>query len=199
MKTVIVLIGSGQIGQAVARRVGVGGHVLLSDLREENAAAAADVLANAGYDVSIAAVDVASRSSVQELVKAATNLGEIKGLIHAAGVSPSQAPPEVILEVDLYGTALVLEEFGTVIAPGGSGVVISSQSGHRLPPLSAEQNKALATTPADELLDLYFLQPGQLTDSLHAYQRAAVFARGVLYTVALADGAQSRIRGEIRK
>ena len=118
--------------------------------------------------MSTAKVDVSSRASVHALVETATSLGEIVGVIHAAGVSPSQASPETILKVDLYGTAVVLEEFGNVIVAGGSGVVISSQSGHRLPPLSVEQNKALATTPTDQLLDLPLLQG--VTDSLRAYQ-----------------------------
>jgi NAD(P)-dependent dehydrogenase (short-subunit alcohol dehydrogenase family) len=130
-------------------------------MRRENAEAAAEVMANAGYDVSVATVDVSSRDAVHALVETATNLGEVFGLIHAAGVSPSQALPATILKVDLYGTALVLEEFGNVIA---------SQSGHRLPPLTVEQNKALATTPVEELLSLPFLQPDKVTDSLHAYQ-----------------------------
>ncbi len=148
----------------------MGKKVLLADMRPENAQAAAEVHGNAGYDVSVATVDVSSRQAVQALVQQATSLGEVTGLIHAAGVSPSQASPATILKVDLYGTALVLEEFGNVIARGGSGVVIASQSGHRLPPLSVEQNKALATTPVEELLKLPFLQPDQVTDSLHAYQ-----------------------------
>ena len=129
MDSVVVVIGPGQIGQAIARRVGVGKHVVLADLREENATAAAEVLGNAGYDVSVATVDASSRDAVHALVETATGLGEVTGLIHAAGVSPSQASPSTILEVDLYGTALVLEEFGNVIAPGGAGVVIASQSG----------------------------------------------------------------------
>jgi NAD(P)-dependent dehydrogenase (short-subunit alcohol dehydrogenase family) len=120
--------------------------------------------------VSIATVDASSREAVHALVKTATALGDVTGLIHAAGVSPTQATPATILKVDLYGTALVLEEFGNVIARGGSGVVIASQSGHRLPPLTLEQNKALATTPVEELLSLSFLQSDQVTDSLHAYQ-----------------------------
>jgi NAD(P)-dependent dehydrogenase (short-subunit alcohol dehydrogenase family) len=167
---VIVVIGPGQIGQAIARRVGVGKQVLLADVRRDNAEAAAEVLANAGYDVSVATVDVSSRDAVRELVTTATGLGQVTGLIHAAGVSPSQAKPATILHVDLYGTALVLEEFGNVIAPGGAGVVIASQSGHRLPALTVEQNKALATAPVEELLDLPFLQSDQVTDPLHAYQ-----------------------------
>ena len=172
MKNVIVVIGPGQIGQAIARRVGVGKHILLADMRRENADSAAAVMANAGYEVSVATVDVSSREAVHALVETATGLGEVTGLIHAAGVSPSQASPATILKVDLYGTALVLEEFGNVIARGGSGVVIASQSGHRLAPLSVEQNKALATTPVEELLALPFLQPDKVTDSLNAYQLA---------------------------
>ena len=167
---VIVVIGAGSIGQAIARRVSVGKQVVLADLRQENADMAAKILSDAGFKVSTTKVDVSSRASVQALVKTATVLGEISGVIHAAGVSPTQASPETILKVDLYGTALVLEEFGNVIARGGSGVVIASQSGHRLPPLSVEQNALLATTPVEELLNLPMLQPDQVKDSLHAYQ-----------------------------
>src|SRR3954447_13078190 len=159
MRNVIVVIGPGQIGQAIARRVGVGKHVLLADMRHDNANAAAEILGNAGYEVSVATVDVSSREAVHALVETATGLGEVTGLIHAAGVSPTQAPPATILRVDLYGTALVLEEFGNVIARGGAGVVIASQSGHRLPPLTVEQNRVLATTPVEDLLGLAFLQP----------------------------------------
>lgn len=170
MKNVIVVVGPGQIGQAIARRVGIGKHVLLADWSAAHANAAAEVMGNAGYDVSVATVDVSSRADVRALVEKATGLGEVTGLVHAAGVSPSQAPKETVLKVDLYGTALLLEAFGNVIARGGSGVVISSQSGHRLPALSEAQNKALALTPAEELLGLPFVQPDQVKDSLEAYQ-----------------------------
>jgi NAD(P)-dependent dehydrogenase (short-subunit alcohol dehydrogenase family) len=170
MGDVIVVIGPGSIGQAIARRVSAGKYVLLADLRPENADAAAEVLSNAGFEVNTAIVDVSSRESVHALVQTATALGEVTGVIHAAGVSPSQASPQTILSVDLYGTALVLEDFGNVIAPGGSGLVIASQSGHRLGALTAEEDAALATTPADELLALPMLQPDRVKDSLHAYQ-----------------------------
>jgi NAD(P)-dependent dehydrogenase (short-subunit alcohol dehydrogenase family) len=170
MRSVIVVIGAGQIGQAIARRVGFGKHILLADMREANANAAVEILGNAGYEVSVATVDASSRAAVYALIETATRLGDVTGLIHSAGVSPTQASPATILKVDLYGTALVLEEFGKVIAGGGTGVVIASQSGHRLPPLTVEQNKALATTPVEELLNLSFLQPNQVKDSLHAYQ-----------------------------
>ncbi len=167
---IIVLIGAGSIGQAIARRVGAGKHILLADLRLENNEAAAKTLSEAGFAVSTQVVDVSSRVSVQALVDAALAIGNITGLIHAAGVSPSQATTATILKVDLYGTALVLELFGNVIANGGAGVVIASQSGHRLPSLTQDQNKALAMAPTEDLLSLSFLQPDQVKDSLHAYQ-----------------------------
>ena len=169
---VVVVIGAGSIGQAIARRVSAGRHVLLADLRRENADAAATVLQDADFDTTTTAVDVSSREQVHALVEQATGLGDITRVVHAAGVSPSQAPPEAILAVDLYGTAVILEEFGQVIATGGAGVVIASQSGHRLPALTAEEDAALATTPADDLLALPMLQPEQVTDTLHAYQLA---------------------------
>ena len=169
-RSVTVVIGAGSIGQAIARRVSAGKHVLLADLRLENAEAAATVLLDAGFEVTTAVVDVSSRESVQALVQLATTIGEVCAVIHAAGVSPSQAPVSTILRVDLYGTALVLEVFGNVIAEGGSAVVIASQSGHRLPALTPEQNKALATTPVEELLALPMLQADQVSDPLHAYQ-----------------------------
>jgi NAD(P)-dependent dehydrogenase (short-subunit alcohol dehydrogenase family) len=165
-----VVVGPGSIGQAIARRVSAGKHVVLADVREQNAAAAAKTLSDAGFEVTTATADISSRESIQALVRKAASLGPIVGLIHAAGVSPSQASPATILKVDLYGTAVLLEEFGAVIAQGGSGVVISSQSGHRLPALTQEQNRALALTPADELLALPMLQPDKVTDPLNAYQ-----------------------------
>jgi len=171
-KNVIVVVGSGSIGQAIARRVSSGKQVLLADLRKENSAAAAKVLSEAGFEVSTAIVDISSRSSIKSLVAAAKKLGNITGLIHAAGVSPSQDTPAKILKVDLYGTAVLLEEFGKVIARGGAGVVIASQSGHRLPALTQEQDRMLATAPADKLLALPMLQDDKVKDSLHAYQLA---------------------------
>lgn len=170
MGSVTVLVGSGSIGTAIARRVSAGKHILLADLRKENTEAAANVLSNAGFEVSTATVDVSSRSEVESLAKKASSLGDVTGVIHAAGVSPSQASPASILKVDLYGTALVLEQFGNVIARGGSAIVIASQSGHRMGALTDEQNKVLATTLADQLLSLPMLQLDKIKDSLHAYQ-----------------------------
>ena len=167
-KSVVVLVGSGSIGQAIARRVGAGRHVVLADLRLEAAETAAKLLEDAGFETSAVAADLSSRDSLLALIDHARSFGPIANVINAAGVSPSQAPVETILKVDLYGTSVLLEEFGKVIAEGGSGVVISSQSGHRLPALPEEQNAALATAPTEDLLALPFL--ASITDTLKAYQ-----------------------------
>ena len=170
MTEVVVVIGAGSMGQAIARRVGAGRHVLLASRREDSAEAAGQAFRDAGFETSTATVDVSNRESVISLARTAAGLGPVTRLVHAAGVSPSQASPETILRVDLYGTALVLEEFGDVIAAGGSGVVVASQSGHILPALTADQERQLAVTPAEDLLYLPMLQPEHVSDSLHAYQ-----------------------------
>ena len=167
-KQVVVLIGTGSIGQAIVRRIGAGKHVVLADLHPEAAQSAAQTLENAGFEVSAQQTDLASRESILALIDHARQYGDIMNLVNAAGVSPSQAPVATILKVDLYGTSVLLEEFGKVIAEGGSGIVISSQSGHRLPALSEERNTALATAPTEELLSLPFI--AAITDTLKAYQ-----------------------------
>ena len=168
MKDVVVVIGAGGIGQAIARRVGAGKHIVLADLKLEAAQAAARTLDDAGFETSAVSADLASRKSILALIAHAQTFGPIKNLVNAAGVSPSQAPVATILKVDLYGTSVLLEEFGKVIADGGSGIVISSQSGHRLHALTEEENTALATVPTEELLSLPFI--ASITDTLKAYQ-----------------------------
>ena len=168
MKQIVVLVGAGSIGVAIARRVAAGKQLVLADYSIGNAQAAARTLENAGFACSTIQCDLGSKEDILKLVEYATSQGDVTNLINAAGVSPSQAPVERILQVDLYGTSVLLEEFGRIIAHGGSGVVISSQSGHRLPALPQQQNDALAMTPADELLQLPFLR--DITDTLKAYQ-----------------------------
>jgi len=167
-KNVTVLVGAGSIGLAITRRVSAGGHIVLADYRVENAERARKLLEDAGFECSTVKCDLGSKDDIIQLVEHAASKGEILRVVNAAGVSPSQASVEEILRVDLYGTSVLLEEFGKVIAEGGSGVVISSQSGHRLPALSLEQNEALATTPVEELLQLPFLK--EIDDTLKAYQ-----------------------------
>ena len=157
---------------AIARRVGFGKKIILGDKNPQNLRTAAAVMNNAGYDVVPFEMDLSDRASVKAMIAKAREYGEIKYLVNGAGVSPSQAPIEVILKVDLYGTAVLLEEIGKVIAEGGAGVTISSQSGWRMPQLTPRQDRLLATTPAEELLDLEFLRPENITDTLHAYQMA---------------------------
>ena len=168
MKGTVVVIGAGGIGQAIARRVGAGKHVVLADLKIEAAQAAAKTFEDAGFETSAFKADLASRDSILALIAHAQLFGPITNLVNAAGVSPSQASVETILKVDLYGTSVLLEEFGKVIAEGGSGIVISSQSGHRLHALTEEENAALATAPTEELLTLPFI--ASITDTLKAYQ-----------------------------
>ena len=167
-KKTVVLIGAGSIGQAIVRRIGAGKHVVLADLRKEAAEAAAKTMEDAGFETSTTTADLSSRESILSLVEHARQFGDITNLVNAAGVSPSQAPVKTILKVDLYGTSVLLEEFGKVIADGGSGVVISSQSGHRLHAMTEEENTALATAPTEELLSLPFI--ASITDTLKAYQ-----------------------------
>lgn len=172
MKSVMLWIGAGQIGMAIARRMGTGMKIVVGDKKLANAQAIADTMNGAGFDVVPMEADLSDRASVRALIAAAQQYGDIKMLVNAAGVSPSQAPIATILKVDLYGTAMLLEEVGKVIAPGGVGVTISSQSGWRMPALTQAQDLALATTPTEELLSLDFLQPETIADTLHAYQLA---------------------------
>lgn len=169
-KDTIIWMGAGQIGLAIVRRIASGKKVIIGDKSLEHARAAADLLNQAGFDAVAIAADLSSRESILSVINEARKYGAVKCLVNAAGVSPSQASIETILNVDLYGTAVLLEEVGKVIAEGGCGVTISSQSGHRMPALTPEEDRALATTPTDELLSLSLLQPGNVRDTLHAYQ-----------------------------
>lgn len=172
MQEVLLLSGAGQIGMAIARRVGAGKKIVVGDKNPANADAIATILQNAGFDAVATEMDLASRASIKRMIAQAQQMGDITMLVNAAGVSPSQAPIETILKVDLYGTAVLLEEVGQMIAPGGVGVTISSQSGYRMPALTAQQDEQLATTPTEQLLELEMLQPENIRDTLHAYQLA---------------------------
>lgn len=171
-KDIIVLTGAGQLGMAIVRRMAYGNKIFVADWKLENAQNISKILVEAGFDAVPFKTDVSDRNSVLELIAAAQKEGEISMFVNAAGVSASQASIEQILKVDLYGTALLLEEFGKIIKPGGTGVTISSQSGYRMPALTAEEDRLLATTPTEELLKLEILQPGKIKDGLHAYQMA---------------------------
>ncbi len=172
MTDVVLWTGAGQIGMAIARRVGMGKQIILGDKNLKNAEKIAQIMNEAGFNVRAYETDISSRDSILRIITEAQKYGDIVHFINAAGVSPSQAPIEVILKVDLYGTAVLLEEVGKVIKEGGTGVTISSQSGYRMPALGAEIDEQLATTPTEELLDLPVLQPQNIKDTLHAYQLA---------------------------
>lgn len=186
-QNVMLLIGAGQIGVAIARRMGYGMKIVIGDKKTENAQTIAKTMNDAGFDVVPVEMDLSSRASIQSIIAEAQKYGDITMLVNAAGVSPSQAPIEAILKVDLYGTAVLLEEVGKVIAPGGVGVTISSQSGHRMKQLTPEEDEQLACAPTEELLNLPLLQPANIRDTLHAYQLAKrcnekrVMAQSVLW------------------
>ena len=171
-KDVLLLVGAGQIGMAIARRMGYGKKIVIGDKKLANANVIAEIMNTAGFDAVAVEMDLSSRASIKNIIAEAQKYGDIAMLVNAAGVSPSQAPIEAILKVDLYGTAVLLEEVGQVIRPGGTGVTISSQSGHRMAALGAEIDEQLATTPTEELLSLEVLQPQNIKDTLHAYQLA---------------------------
>lgn len=172
MKEVVLWTGAGQIGMAIARRIGYGKKIIVGDKNLDNAKAITKIMTEAGFDVVPVETDISSRESILNLIGEGQRFGEVTALINAAGVSPSQASIETILKVDLYGTAVLLEEVGHVIASGGVGITISSQSGHRMPQLGNEVDEQLATTPTEELLSLEVLRPENIKDTLHAYQMA---------------------------
>lgn len=171
-KDVMILTGAGQIGMAIARRMGAGMKIVIGDKKLENSQNTSQIMNEAGFDAVPVEMDLSSRKSILGVISEAQKYGEISMLVNAAGVSPSQAPVEAILKVDLYGTAVLLEEVGKVIRQGGVGVTISSQSGWRMPALTAEEDELLATTPTEELLSLPLLQSENIRDTLHAYQMA---------------------------
>ena len=172
MKDVMLLTGAGQIGMAIARRMGYGMKIVIGDKKAEHAETVSRMMNEAGFDTKAVEMDLSSRESIQSMIAEGQKYGPVAMLVNAAGVSPSQAPVEAILKVDLYGTAVLLEEVGKVIAPGGVGVTISSQSGHRMPALTPGEDEQLACTPTEELLNLKFLQPENIRYTLHAYQLA---------------------------
>ena len=171
-KQVMLWTGAGQIGMAIARRMGTDLKIIVGDRHIENAQSAAKTMNEAGYDVIPVEMDLSSRSDILTMIKICQQYGEITMMVNAAGVSPSQASIDTILKVDLYGTAVLLEEVGQVSASGGVGVTISSQSGYRMPQLTPEADFQLACTPTEDLLKLSILQPENIRDTLHAYQMA---------------------------
>lgn len=167
MSDVLVVIGVGGMGLSIARRQGAGKSVVLADINEFTLGTAAAALEAEGYCVSAHVVDVSARESVVHLAEVVSGRGDnVSQVVHSAGLSPVQASAAAVFAVDLVGTALVLEEFGRVIAAGGAGVVIASMAGHLLP-LLADQEQALASAPADELLSLSFIS--ETTDPGLAY------------------------------
>jgi NAD(P)-dependent dehydrogenase (short-subunit alcohol dehydrogenase family) len=165
---VVVVTGMGGMGSAIARRIGVGATVVVADFDQQLLDAETELLIRSGYSVVSQLVDVSEKDSVEALAKVAASSGPVTSVVHTAGLSPVQAPVEAIMRVDLLGTALMLDSFGAVIAPGGAGVFISSMAG-TMTSLDPELERRLATVPSDGLMELAELGPGAITDSGAAY------------------------------
>lgn len=188
---VVVVVGVGGMGEAIARRQGPGRHVLLADFNTQTLDRVAGALRGDGYTVTAQQVDVADQASVASLADAAASLGPVTQVVHTAGLSPVQAPVEAILRVDLAGVAYALEEFGRVVAPGGAGVVVASMAGTMvLGQFPAEMEGALALTPASQLLALPFLQPGAVPNPGAAYGIAKRANQVRVHAASLAWGAR---------
>lgn len=172
MNDVLLVTGAGQISLAITRRVGYGKKIVVGDKNKENINQFVKVLNEAGFDAIGFEMDMSSKKSILTFLEKAQTFGEISLFINGAGVSPSQTTIEQILDIDLVGTAILLEEVGKIIKPNGSGITISSQSSHRMKQLDAKLDKQLATTSPDELLNIPELQISQIEDNLHAYQLA---------------------------
>ncbi|UUU26476.1 SDR family oxidoreductase [Streptomyces sp. DSM 40750] len=152
-RDVIVVTGAGGMGVAIARRLGSGRTVFLADASRGQLDRAVDALRDEGYAVRGVLTDVSDRKSVDQLAEEAAGEGRVAAVVHTAGVSAVQASAKTILEVDLLGTAHVIDVFESVAAPGTAMVCVSSMAGH-VASLSREDETALATAPAEELLGL---------------------------------------------
>lgn len=168
-KNVIVIIGSGGMGAAIAHRLGSGRTIVLSDVNSRNLDAATRALSANGHDVHAVTVDVTVARSVIDLAAYAAALGPITCVAHTAGVSPEQADIDTILRVDLLGVALVLEQFCEVIEAGGAGVVIASMAGHFHPAMEPGVEHELASTPSRDLLAMAACAPARLRNAQEAY------------------------------
>jgi NAD(P)-dependent dehydrogenase (short-subunit alcohol dehydrogenase family) len=166
------VIGPGAIGRAIARRVGAGRTLLVAAYGDQETKEAAEQLRGDGYDTAEHPTDISDRAAVEALADRAATLGPVTRVVHAAGVSPTQAGIERILHVDLAGTAYILDAFARVIAPGGAGIVVASMAGHRESPYDRDVEHALATTPTPDLLALPFLTAEAIGTTVHAYALA---------------------------
>lgn len=155
--SVLALLGAGSMGCAIARRTGAGKIILLGDISQANLDARAQELRYAGYTVETQLVDALDDASLEQFAQKAASLGPVQYYIHTAGASPNQASPERIVALDLIATAKAIELFGKVIAPGGAGLIISSQTGYMMD-FDPKLENLLARTPASELGELEFVK-----------------------------------------
>jgi NAD(P)-dependent dehydrogenase (short-subunit alcohol dehydrogenase family) len=151
-RNTLVVVGVGGMGLAIARRLGSGRRVLLADYSPARVEEALTALRGEGHNVEGHTVDVSHRESVEKLARAAATAGRIDAVVHTAGVSPVMATARQIYEVDLLGTAHVIDAFYGVTGPGTSLVCVASMAGH-FASLPVDFERHLATAPTAELLD----------------------------------------------
>ena len=170
-KEVIALLGAGSMGTAIVRRIAAGRKILLGDISEKNLEKASHDFRYSGYDVETMVVNAMEKGSVEAFAEKAASLGDVMFFIDTAGASPSQAKPEYILALDMVGTGYALDAFGKVMARGGAGLVISSQTGYMYPiPYEVEQE--ILNTPTERLMEQPFIKETAMQRSGVAYMIA---------------------------
>ena len=170
-KEVIALLGAGSMGTAIIRRFAAGRKILLGDISEKNLEKVAHEFTYSGYDVKTCIVDALNKESVIAFAQKAASLGPVKYFVDTAGASPNQTSPEHIVKLDMIGTGYALDAFGEVMAPGGAGLVISSQTGYMYPiPYEVEQQ--ILQTPTEGLMDLPIIRETAMQNSGYAYMIA---------------------------
>ena len=170
-KEVIALLGSGSMGTAIVRRIAAGRKILLGDISEKNLEKASHDFKYSGYDVETMTVNAMEKESVEAFAKRAESLGDVKYFIDTAGASPHQTNPEHILNLDMVGTGYAVDAFGKVMARGGAGLIISSQTGYMYP-IPNEVELEILKTPTEELMDLPFIRETAMQNSGFAYMIA---------------------------
>ena len=155
-KPVIALLGAGSMGTAIVRRIAAGKKILLGDISEKNLERVSNELTYSGYNVEATVVNALEKDSIEAFAKKAASLGPVMYFIDTAGASPCQAKPEHILKLDMVGTGYAVDAFGEVMAEGGAGLIISSQTGYMLP-IPIEIELEILRTPTEKLMEIPFI------------------------------------------
>ena len=170
-KPVIALLGAGSMGTAIVRRIAAGKKILLGDISEKNLERVSQEFRYGGYDAETMIVNAMDKASVEAFAERAASLGPVMAFIDTAGASPHQTNPAHILNLDMVGTGYAVDAFGKVMAPGGAGLIISSQTGY-MHPIPYETEQELLNTPTEKLMDVPYIREEALQNSGWAYMIA---------------------------